>query len=460
MSRVNAAEALQGMPWAITPGYLKVIHEIASRENDSIEAVEKRLGRPLSNTRIASQRGNVAIIPISGPIMRYANLMSRVSGATSIQELALDFQSALDNPDIETILFDVDSPGGAVSGVQEFADHVFAARGQKKIVAYASGMMASAAYWIASAADKIYASPTSIIGSIGVVTTLKKGDAEGEITIVSTKSPNKRPDLTTEGGVSSVTSLLDDLAEVFIGAVARNRAVTTDQVVNGFGQGDVFVGKQAVKTGLADSIGSYEALIESANKGKLNTTRKQISADTDLPIESTDTGEISMTTEEKTVLTKDGIAASNPDIAEAFRAEGFAKGKEAGFNDGLKAGANNERERIAGLEAAFDGFEHHASMLEQFKADGSTTGDMAAKHILSAERESLKGRQAALHADGNQAAAAAPQVNIHTPEAAETEASKTGAITMEEAEKIYASDPKVSKEFSSAETYFYYRANS
>jgi capsid assembly protease len=462
MPKINAADVLQGIPWAIQPGYLQVIHEIASRENDSIEAVEKRIGRPLSNIRLATQRGNVAIIPVTGPIMRYASFFSRISGATSIQELALDFQNALDNPDISTILFEMDSPGGAVSGVQEFAEQVYAARGQKNIIAYASGMMASAAYWIGSAADTVYVSKTAIVGSIGVVTTLQKGQKEGEIEIVSSQSPNKRPNLETEEGVASVQVILDDLASVFIEAVSRNREVTADQVVSDFGAGGVFVGKKAVRSGLADGMGEMEALIEKSNLGKLKGAKtKRIAASSEPEeIEMSITGDQTMTDENKTpAVTREFILANHGDIAEGFRAEGFTKGKEAGFAEGLEAGAKNERDRVSGLEAAFDGFAHHGDLLAKFKADGTTTGDQAATHILAAEREKLKNKQAALHEDGNQAVASTPQVNIHTPEADDKTDPKAGPVTKEKAKEIWESDASVQKEFTDAETYYYFRKN-
>lgn len=447
--KIKAEKALIGMPWAILPGQLEVIHSIANRYNEEPEAVEKRIGRPLSNMRLGTQRGNVAIIPISGPIFRYANLLTLISGATSIQQLSLEFQNALDNPDIETILFDVDSPGGAVSGVQEFAQHVFEARGQKQIIAYASGMMASAAYWISSAADMIVASPTSIIGSIGVITTLEKGDEEGTVSIVSSQSPNKRPDLNTEAGRAKVQTLLDDLATVFIGTVARNRNITTDDVINKFDGGNVFVGEKATKVGLADSIGSLEGSLARLNAGKQPLkTKKYISADNEGVEPVADKNETPQ-------ITREYIAANHADIAESFRAEGAAKGKE----EGMKAGAEAERTRISGIESAFKGYEAHAGLKEALINDGKSTKADAAVAILDADREA-RGKQAqALHDDGNEAVQAAPLVNVHAQEK-DANAEATGPITLEEAEKIFASDEKVRGQFDDAKTYYHYRKHS
>src|SRR5690606_12609791 len=69
---------------------------------------------------------------------------------------------------VGTIVLDVDSPGGGVYGVAEFAEEIYKARGQKRIVAVANSMAASAAYWIATAADELVVTPGGEVGSIGV----------------------------------------------------------------------------------------------------------------------------------------------------------------------------------------------------------------------------------------------------------------------------------------------------
>jgi len=160
--------ALTSLPWAITEDYLRLMVSIAARQNLDVEAVERQLGRKLENTQTVQERAGVAIIPVTGPIFRYANLFAAVSGATSIQTLARDFSVAINNPDVRAILLNIDSPGGEANGVAEFAEMVYQARGQKPIWAYVGGTGASAAYWIAMAADRIVAHETAMLGSIGV----------------------------------------------------------------------------------------------------------------------------------------------------------------------------------------------------------------------------------------------------------------------------------------------------
>jgi signal peptide peptidase SppA len=265
---MRALQAVCGTPWAITADALQTILEIAARENLDVAAVEAQLGRPLDNTHQVTTRDGVATIPVEGPIFRRADFFTQVSGATSIETLATDLRAALDDPTVQAILLAIDSPGGASNGVGEFADMVFQARGTKPITAYVSHQGASAAYWIAAACDEIVVAPTAMVGSIGVVTAVpdpSKTKAR-DIEIVSSQSPKKRPDVSTETGRSQIQATLDDLADVFIAAVATYRGVSVETVLSDFGEGDIFVGRKAVGAGLADRVGTYEATLAGLQK--------------------------------------------------------------------------------------------------------------------------------------------------------------------------------------------------
>ena len=240
---------------------------IAHQTNRTPEAIAKEMGRDMKNTYAVSTRGGVAVIPVTGPLFRHANLLTAICGATSYELLAQDFNKALNDPNISAILFDVDSPGGEVNGCSELADMIYKARGKKPIIAYASGSCCSGAYWIASACDKIMAADTAILGSIGVVSIFEKKTIE----IVSSQSPNKRPDVETEEGKAKIQEHIDALAEVFINKVALHRDISPKDVIENFGGGDVFVGDKAVRIGLADSLASFEAIISDLN---INSTEK------------------------------------------------------------------------------------------------------------------------------------------------------------------------------------------
>ncbi|HEY6403773.1 MAG TPA: S49 family peptidase, partial [Blastocatellia bacterium] len=178
--------------------------------------------------------------------------------------------AALDNPNVKSILLNIDSPGGEITGISEFAQMIYNARSRKPITAYIGGLGASAAYWIASAAGEIVADATAMLGSIGVVAAVPNPDRRSsrDVEFVSSQSPRKRPNPNTESGKSQIQEMVDDLAAVFIGAVARNRGVSVNTVMEKFGQGDVFVGKKAVAAGLADRLGSFEQIVSELASGR------------------------------------------------------------------------------------------------------------------------------------------------------------------------------------------------
>src|SRR5690606_30919548 len=120
---------------------------------------------------------------------------TEISGAVSVGILARDFSEALANPKIRGIVLEIDSPGGEATGINELGKMIAAGARQKPVIAYGGGMVASGAYWLASAAGEIVVDETAMLGSIGVVITARKRDgSDGTVEIVSSQSPNKRVD--------------------------------------------------------------------------------------------------------------------------------------------------------------------------------------------------------------------------------------------------------------------------
>lgn len=258
---LRARAMILSTPWAMTPEMVRTMLAIAERENLSPEAVAAQLGRPLDNTRAVTVRDGVAVIPVEGPIARRLDLFTAVSGGVAIETLATDLAAALASPQVHSILLAIDSPGGEVGGVAEFAAMVRAAHERKPVTAYVGGLGASAAYWIAAAAGEVVAASTALVGSIGVVLAVPDPDKSSarSIEFVSSQSPHKRPDPRTEGGRGRLQALVDDLAALFIGAVAGYRDLA-EEAVAAIG-GGLLVGQRAVDAGLADRLGSFEGVV-------------------------------------------------------------------------------------------------------------------------------------------------------------------------------------------------------
>lgn len=209
--------------------------------------------------------GRTAHVPMTGPIFPRPNMLTKFFGVgVALSDFAQDLKAIIANSEIDSVVLNIDSPGGSVTGVNETANMIKAATSMKPITAYVSGTGASAAYWLASAASEVVLDPTSRVGSIGVVVAHSKSD-DGSIEIVNSASPNKRPDPTTEQGRGIIVSQLDELANVFIEAVAVNRKVPTMTVMNDFGKGGIVVGQRAVSLGMADRLGSLDELIQNTN---------------------------------------------------------------------------------------------------------------------------------------------------------------------------------------------------
>lgn len=269
--------ALTSQPWAILPEALGVMCAVALREQADRDAaalvrearslrpsaVAAQLGRPMDGTRAVTVRDGVAMLPIAGPIFRYANLMTEISGGASVESLALDLRAALDSPQVGAILLVIDSPGGEVTGTATLAAQIRQASEQKPVWAYVEGLGASAAYWLAAATSRIVCECTAALGSVGVVMAVPDPTAQKvrDITFVSSQSPNKRPDPTTEAGRDRFQAMVDDTADVFIAAVAAYRGMTADAVVTDFEQGGLLTGQKAVAAGMADTVGTLEGCL-------------------------------------------------------------------------------------------------------------------------------------------------------------------------------------------------------
>jgi len=330
---LRAFELAVSEKWAITDEALNQILSIAARDNPDPEAVSAKTGKPLREAPDVYVRDGVAVVPIVGPLFRYANLFTQISGATSIEKVAKDFRAAMEDPEVKAILLSIDSPGGQVNGIEDFSEQIYQARSDKPITAYISGTGASGGYWLASAASAVVVNRTALVGSIGVVAVMPGAKPNDDIQFVSSVSPNKRPDTRSAKGLAQIQAEIDALGQVFVETVARNRGESIETVLANYGQGGVFIGQGAVDAGLADSLGSFEdVLVGLADQGRVamgdHRTRRTI----------TMSDKTNKAAEEKVVVQAPTIDAAyltehHPDLVSQFRDEG----------------AQAERKRIAAI---------------------------------------------------------------------------------------------------------------
>lgn len=260
--------------WAILPEMLDTIHDIVStRINDgklSLKEIEAKISKnDESEDGAYTTSDSVRVIPIHGTISKRMNMFSRISGGVSTERLKDEVEAALSDDGINSILLDIDSPGGTVDGIFEMSDFIYESRGKKPITAFANGLMASAAYLIGSATDKIVGTQAAQVGSIGVITkhfdyserNKQKGVTETIITAGKYKaigSDNKPLSIEDK---KYIQDHLDYFYTLFVDSVARNRGVSAETVLSDMADGRIFIGKQAQDSGLIDEIGTIDTIL-------------------------------------------------------------------------------------------------------------------------------------------------------------------------------------------------------
>ena len=248
-----------------------------SQDEDGWYTSRKEDGEIDYRNNISHHEDGIAVIHIDGPL-GYRALPNWWGGLYG--DYYDGIQAALDDcmndVNVLGIVLDINSPGGVVNGCSDLAEKIFKCRGRKLygIVARTGGQMQSGAYWLASACEKIYASESGIVGSIGTLAQFERGAEKEFVTIVSSYSPNKYPNPESSDGAKVIRAELDALAKVFIDTVARNRGYTADEVIKNFGQGGNFVGDAAVDAGLIDAVMSFEDMCAEMKRisGINNTT--------------------------------------------------------------------------------------------------------------------------------------------------------------------------------------------
>lgn len=264
----HLATKLFDQPLAIAQDKLEVILSVLSSRIGLEQSVSAG-GFVTEDARDRSFQvvNRVAIIPVLGTLVQRSFGLQALSGLTSYHSLESAFVEALEDRGVDAIALDIDSPGGEVKGLFDFADRVYAARGEKPIWAVVNEHAFSAAYAIASAADRVLIPRTGGVGSVGVVSMhvdqSKRDETEG-IAFTYVFAGDKKVDGNSHEPLSDraetdMQKRVDDTYSLFARTVARNRGIS-EEAVRGTEAG-VFWGEDAITAGFADEIlGANESL--------------------------------------------------------------------------------------------------------------------------------------------------------------------------------------------------------
>jgi capsid assembly protease len=327
-----------------------------------------------ANSRILSVSGNVATIAIAGVLTHSYGFMTWLMGGTAYTDIMTAMQMAELDPEITDIRVKMNSGGGQVSGLFDLIAQMESMK--TPMTCEVSGMCCSAAYAIASQCDSIItASEGEGIGSIGIV--VEAYIDENVKSITSTNAPNKRPDASTEEGVAQIRAELDAYEDLFMEAIASGRNTTTDDIKKNYGQGSVTTARNALKSGMIDSIASQSGTALAGSQTNLTAQGET---------------EHQPTANSEEIMNKAELQAKHPEL--------YAEIK----NEGIQAGKTQEQERVSAFaelgEAAGanelamacikDGTEHSASINAKFMAAQMKNQSLSALAADNVDTDNIK----------------------------------------------------------------------
>jgi signal peptide peptidase SppA len=270
LSRV--ASLVFATPWAMREDYVEIVSEVVERHvaGGTLPAFEPEAAadpaRAGGKTRPVEVVNGVAIVPVVGVLARRVSVFAEMSGATSLQAIAAQFNSAIADPNVVAVALHIDSPGGQALGIPEMADAIFNARSSAKpVVALFDGLGASAAYWLGSQADQVFATRGASVGSIGVIARLQDSSrAEKNAGIDSLVIRSGKNKAIGVGPVSDdqakvLQASVERLFATFVADVERGRGITLSEDAK---TGKEFFASDAVAAGLVDGIKTLAQIVK------------------------------------------------------------------------------------------------------------------------------------------------------------------------------------------------------
>jgi protease-4 len=215
----------------------------------------------------------VAVVYIEGPIVM-GNAGSGGGQSAYSETLVRDLQAVANNSDVRAVVLRIESPGGSVVASREIYDAVLALRAKgKPVVASMGEVAASGGYYVAAAADKIYAEPATMTGSIGVISVLPNMEGLADkvgVKMVIVKSGAHKDESYGLRDLSDEErqiwqQVIDEAYEDFAGVVAAGRHMDI-AAVKKLADGRIYTGKQAKENGLVDELATLDEAINAAAK--------------------------------------------------------------------------------------------------------------------------------------------------------------------------------------------------
>ena len=233
--------------------------------------------------RLLEVNDGLATITIKGSLVNSDSPLLRFFGVTGYPEIRDAMVAAAQDTSVGEILLDIDSGGGAVSGVADVANLIRMVNDRvKPVTAYTDGVMASAAYWLGSGAGEVYSGKTALVGSIGIISTHKeyteayKKEGIG-VTVVRAgkdKALANSNEKLGDKGRAQIQQVVNASYEVFVDHVASMRGKSYDYADKQMADGQEFIGKAAVDVGLTDGITTFDAVVSDLKEKIIASSEK------------------------------------------------------------------------------------------------------------------------------------------------------------------------------------------
>ena len=258
---------LYNTPLAIGFDKLRVIegvfrkHLTASHLDEPLASLSRSESNGRASYSISD--GGVAVIPVQGTLVQRSSGLDAESGLTSYASIGAQIREAMADTQVRAVLMEIDSPGGEVAGLFDLADTIYQARSIKPVWAIANENAYSAAYAIASAAERLTLPRSAGVGSIGVVAMhmdqsardTRQGYVYTPVFAGTRKIDGSEHFPLTPEAKSSLQMEVERLYGLFVSTVARNRNI--DASVVSATEAGWLNPQEAVVTGLADGIATF-----------------------------------------------------------------------------------------------------------------------------------------------------------------------------------------------------------
>ena len=364
-------EYITNQQWAVERNVLERMIEVVGRHVSGVKLTQEQIYDAVAADRSKNTNKDkvdtkymfdsstaTAIISVSGVITKYSRMVNDVSQpkGTSVESLSEQLADAMADDNVTSILLRIESPGGSIAGLMDFADEVYQASTIKPVIAFADDQATSAAYWIGSQANEFYANRSALVGGIGVYSLVldssaafdKAGFKMNIIRSGENKGVGADGIEITNKQISVLQNIVDNYYESFVAAVMRGRGIGnfSEEQLRELADGRAYVAGEAKNNNLIDGVMTLKSVIK---KDRPSVRMEYTGAGQRASAESNE----SLNNEEYVIMDKE---------TKVEKVDASAIADEA---------RNSERSRITSINSALDG-NAFADVRQKAIAEGKT----------------------------------------------------------------------------------------